>query len=94
MGFVLKLGKSLSNYYHITMKCIICHGDNIKVVEVNEEIVHNNDIIYVPVKIPVCQTCGERYYDRTTMQYLERTQKSIRENQVSLKETGKVLVLG
>ena len=51
------------------MKCVICHGDDVKVMEVKEEFVIDNDIVYIPVKVPVCKTCGERYYDRRTMQF-------------------------
>jgi len=53
------------------MRCIICHDYRIEVMEVKEEVTVGNDIVYVPVRIPVCQTCGERYYDRRTFQFLE-----------------------
>jgi len=59
------------------MKCIICHGEEIEVMEVKEEIKAGLNIIYVPIKIPVCKTCGERYYDRKTMQYLEKIQEKL-----------------
>jgi len=32
-----------------------------------EEVKIENNIIFVPVRIPICKTCGERYYDRQTM---------------------------
>jgi YgiT-type zinc finger domain-containing protein len=53
------------------MKCVICNGNEIETNEVKEEFVVGNDIIYVPIRIPVCKTCGERYYDRKTVRFLE-----------------------
>lgn len=74
------------------MRCIICHGDEIVVTEVKEEFPIGNDIVYVPVRIPVCRNCGERYYDRRTMQFIEEMGQKLNEKQVKLKEVGKVLV--
>lgn len=74
------------------MKCIICHGEDIKAMEVKEEFTLGSDIVYIPVKVPVCQTCGERYYDRRTMQLLEEIEEKIRKTAVKLKEIGKVLI--
>jgi len=74
------------------MKCVICHGDEIGVKEVKEEFMVNNDIIYVPIKVPVCNTCGERYYDRRTMQILEEIECKLSSKQAKLKEVGKVLM--
>ncbi len=54
------------------MKCIICHGDEINLTEVKEEFMMGDDIVYRPIKIPVCKNCGERYYDRRTMQFMEK----------------------
>ena len=76
------------------MKCIICHGDEINAMEVNEEFMVGNDIVYVPIKIPVCKNCGERYYDRQTMRFLEEAGKKLRRKQTALKEVGNVLVCG
>jgi YgiT-type zinc finger domain-containing protein len=74
------------------MKCIICHGEDIKVKEVKEEITVGNDIVYVPIKTSVCMACGERYYDRRTMQFLEDAEKRINKAEVKLKEVGRVLI--
>lgn len=74
------------------MKCIICHGENIKVTEVKEELPVGNDIVYIPVKVPVCKTCGERYYDRRTMQFLEGIELNLTTTKAGLKEVGKVLI--
>jgi len=74
------------------MKCVICHGDEIEVMEVREEFSIGNDIVYVPVKVPVCKTCGERYYDRRTMRFLEEMEGKITKEKSKLKEIGKVLI--
>ena len=74
------------------MKCVICHGDEIKTIEVKEELAIDNDIVYVPVKVPVCKNCGERYYDRKTMRFLEGLGKELGEKRTELKEIGKVLM--
>lgn len=75
------------------MYCIICQSPEIKRKRVNEEIHRNSDIIFVPVSVLVCTNCGERYYDRKTMQYLERTRNKLHNQQVQLKEVGKVMAL-
>ncbi|MBI4639688.1 MAG: YgiT-type zinc finger protein [Candidatus Tectomicrobia bacterium] len=74
------------------MKCIICHGEDIKVTDVKEELKIKNDIVYVPIQIPVCRTCGERYYDRRTIRFLEDTEQKLREGKANLQEIGKILV--
>ena len=74
------------------MRCVICHGNEIEVMEVKEQFTVGNDIIYVPIKVPVCRHCGERYYDRRTMQLLEEIEKKLNKKQVELKEVGKVLI--
>ncbi|MBU4320979.1 MAG: YgiT-type zinc finger protein [Thermodesulfovibrionales bacterium] len=74
------------------MKCIICHGEDIKVKEVKEDIQVGNDVVHVPIKTSVCMTCGERYYDRRTMQFLEDAEKRISKAEVKLKEVGRVLI--
>lgn len=74
------------------MKCIVCHSEDIFEKEVMEEFKSENNIVYVPIKTHVCSNCGERYYDRRTMKFLEETEKKISENQIELKEIGKVLM--
>ena len=76
------------------MKCIICHGEDIQVTEVREELRVENNIVYVPIRIPVCRACGERYYDRRTVRFLEEVDQRLREGKVDLQEVGKVLVYG
>ena len=76
------------------MKCVICHGEDIKIKEVKEELYYNNNIVYVPVEVLVCRTCGERYYDRRTMQFLEEVERELKTKKVKLKEVGKLLMYG
>jgi YgiT-type zinc finger domain-containing protein len=73
------------------MKCIICHNDNIEKSTVQEEFIHNNDIITIQIDIPICKNCGERYYDRKTVRYLEDIRNKIKNNELKYKEIGKVL---
>lgn len=76
------------------MRCVICHGNDIKEKEVKEELYYNNDIVHVPVKVLVCSTCGERYYDRQTMRFLEKVERELKTNTAKLKEVGKLLMYG
>ena len=73
------------------MKCIICNGENICKADVKEEMKIGKDIVCLPINIPVCSTCGERYYDRRTIQYLENEGQRLKEGKVALNEVGKVL---
>ncbi len=75
------------------MKCIVCHSENINNIEINEEIINNKDIINIPISIPVCKDCGERYYNRKTVKYLEKIKEKIKNNKLKLIETGKVLTI-
>ncbi len=73
------------------MKCVICKGDDIRIKEVKEELTSGTDIIHVSVTVPVCRTCGERYYDLRTMRYLEETARKLRDNELELRKVGLVL---
>ena len=72
------------------MHCVICHSPDIERKQINEAIHRYSDII--PISIPVCQNCGERYFDRKTMQYLERTKKQLKDKKFKLREIGKVKI--
>jgi len=76
------------------MKCIICHGEDIQATEVREELKLGNNIVYVAIKTAVCHTCGERYYDRQTIRYLEKVEQKLKSGEAKLQEVGKVLILG
>ena len=73
------------------MKCLICHGEDIQIEEVREEIKVGKNIVYIPIQTPVCHTCGEKYYDRRTMRYLEDMEHKLQLRQIHLQEVGKVL---
>jgi YgiT-type zinc finger domain-containing protein len=77
------------------MICVICHGREIEVREAEEELTVGADVVFVPIRVPVCGTCGERYYDRKTMQYLEGVEKALRGgDQRNTREVGRVLRYG
>ncbi len=76
------------------MTCIICHGEEIEVREIQEEVRIGEDIIYVRIRTPVCQTCGERYYDRRTMRHLEEVEQRLKDGEGEVQEVGRVLKYG
>jgi hypothetical protein len=71
---------------------MICHGDDIPVTSVREALPLGSDVVYVPIQIPVCRTCGERYYDRRTMRFLEEVAQKLQTGQAQLQEVGKILL--
>jgi YgiT-type zinc finger domain-containing protein len=75
------------------MKCTSCHSDHIATAKVQERIPVGNDIVLVPVEVLVCQSCGERFYDRATMRRLEELEDDLVARKRPLREVGKVLEL-
>lgn len=75
------------------MKCTLCHGDHIAKSMVQERIPVGNDIVLVPIEVLVCQSCGERFYDRATMRRLEELEDDLAARSRPLREVGKVLEL-
>jgi len=73
------------------MKCIICKSPDIVVKEVDEKIKLDNDIALYPVNVKVCNNCGERYYDRNTMQQLEDVKEKLKNKELTLQVVGKVV---
>ena len=73
------------------MKCIICHSTDISVRRVNEQLSQGEDMILIPMEVLVCNNCGERYYDRRTMQRLEEIEDAVNAGRVSLERVGEVL---
>ena len=73
------------------MKCVICKSTDVEKKLVEEEIRSGQDIVIVPVEVMVCLNCGERYYDRRAMKFLEDTKHKIANKQVNLSPIGKVL---
>ena len=75
------------------MDWVICHGKEIEKTKIREEIKAGRDIVYVSINIPICKNCGERYYDRRTIQSLEGIREKLEKKELKLKEVGKVLEL-
>ena len=75
------------------MKCVICHGEDVQTTDLKEEVSLANDIVYVPIRVPVCRSCGERYYDRRTVQYLEQVDEKLKTGRAKVQEVGKILVM-
>jgi len=73
------------------MKCVICKGDDIRLKEVKEELFNGGDVVFITIEVPVCQTCGERYYDRRTMLKLEEAAQRLRDRELETREIGRVL---
>jgi len=73
------------------MKCIVCKGSDISKREVDEEIRIGDDILLIPLEVLVCGNCGERYYDRKTMQKLELTRSKLKKKDLEVESVGRVL---
>ena len=74
------------------MTRIICYGDDMQVTTVREELTMVPDVVYVPIQIPVCRTCGRRYYDRRTVRFLEEVAQKLKAGQARLQEVAQVLM--
>ena len=72
------------------MKCVMCKGTNIIKKSVEEEIKIGHDIVLLVLDTLVCQSCGERYYDRKTMQKLEETRAKLSKKDVEFEDVGRV----
>ena len=72
------------------MKCVICKGENIALKEVSEQIDKGPNIVKFKVEVLVCQNCGERYYDRKTMKYLEETREKVNNGPLKMDPIGQV----
>ncbi len=75
------------------MKCVICKNTDIEEKVVDEAIWLDDDVVLVPCQAQVCNNCGERYYDRYTMQYLEQVENRLRGAGLSLERIGRVMRL-
>lgn len=76
------------------MICVVCHGQDVQLKDVQEDLHSEKNVVRVPVRALVCQSCGERYYDRRTVRYLEEVEKELKEGHAHLKEVGRVLTFG
>lgn len=73
------------------MKCLVCHGQDVELERVEEHIQVGEDLVRVPIETLVCQTCGERYYDRQMMSYLERVERQVKAGEGRLREVGRLM---
>ncbi len=73
------------------MKCVVCKGSNIELKDVDEQIQFRDDIVLLPLRVLVCSTCGERYYDRQTLKRIEEIRSKIANRDFQADEVGKVL---
>ena len=73
------------------MKCVVCKSPEVRKKKVEEEIKLDNDIALYPLKVLVCDNCGERYYDRKTLAHLEELKEKLKEKKVGIEVVGKVL---
>jgi YgiT-type zinc finger domain-containing protein len=74
------------------MQCVICHGTEIETRHVDEEVLVERDVVFIPVDVLVCRSCGERYYDRKTKQYLEVVTEKVKNGTAQLRDVGRVSV--
>ena len=75
------------------MKCTVCNGVEVSKTKVKQEIPVGQDIVLVPIEVLVCQSCGERFYDRPTMRRLEQLEDELAAHKRPLREVGKILEL-
>ncbi len=73
------------------MRCVVCNSEDIQKKELEEEIRQGDNVILVPIETLVCSSCGERYYDRRTMRYLEEITEKIKSDKAELTQVGQVL---
>lgn len=73
------------------MRCIICKSSDIELKKVEEEIKLERNIVLIPIEVMVCNTCGERYYDRKTMRNLEETERRLKEKKLEVETIGEIL---
>ncbi len=73
------------------MKCVICKGGEIEVKSVDEQISVGDDILLFRLEVAVCNQCGERYYDRRTMQRIEEIRAQGKKSILAAEEVGKIL---
>lgn len=73
------------------MKCVICNGEEVELREVEEEIRNGADVFRTKLTTQVCQNCGERYYNRSTMRRLEKVRDDLKSGKLKLREVGRVL---
>jgi YgiT-type zinc finger domain-containing protein len=72
------------------MKCIVCKNTDIEKKIVDEDIRVDRDIVLVSMEVLVCNSCGERYYDRAAMKKIEELRAKLKDARLNMEEVGKV----
>jgi YgiT-type zinc finger domain-containing protein len=75
------------------MKCVICKNTNIEFREIQEQINIGNNIVIIPLKIHICQNCGEKYFTRNDLKKIEEVKDKITNKKIDYEEIGKVLLV-
>jgi YgiT-type zinc finger domain-containing protein len=73
------------------MKCVICKSSDIQMKTIEEEIKSGKDIVLISLEVLVCQSCGERYYDKKTMRKIEVVRSRLKKDDLKVEEVGRVL---
>ena len=75
------------------MKCVMCRTGELERVHVEEKTRVGNDVLLTPIEALVRDGCGERYYDRATMKYLERVVEEAVERRDTFRPVGQVFAV-
>jgi len=75
------------------MKCVMCRTGELERTPVEEEVRVGNDVLLTPIEALVRDGCGERYYDRATMKYLERVVEEAVERRDTFRPVGQVFAV-
>jgi len=72
------------------MKCVVCKSTDIEKKMIDEEIKVDKNIVLVSMEVLVCNNCGERYYDKSTMRKIEEFRSKLKEAKLNMEEVGKI----
>jgi YgiT-type zinc finger domain-containing protein len=72
------------------MQCVICKSGTVKPGKVQAELKVDGDHLLVPVVAEVCMECGEAYYSKETMRYLERVREDFIHKNIAPPSIGRV----
>jgi YgiT-type zinc finger domain-containing protein len=72
------------------MRCVVCKSTDIEKKMIDEEIKVDKNIVLVSMEVLVCNNCGERYYDKSTMRKIEKFRSKLKEAKLNMEEVGKI----
>lgn len=72
------------------MRCVVCKSTDIEKKMIDEEIKVDKNIVLVSMEVLVCNNCGERYYDKSTMRKIEEFRSKLKEAKLNMEEVGKI----